>query len=62
MGNYSVSQFRELFGGMPEPGEAYIDDLDLLRDKQGCSCHDGVVCDGLGLNIRACPDCTGGDR
>jgi hypothetical protein len=33
MGWYSSSEWLETFGGPPEPGEAYPDDPDALRDR-----------------------------
>jgi hypothetical protein len=31
VGTYSTQEFMDTFGGLPEPGEAYVD-LDLVRD------------------------------
>lgn len=33
MGMYSTQEFMDLFGGMPEPGEAYDPDPDRRRDE-----------------------------
>ena len=44
MGTYSTEEYRELFGGDPEPGEAYLplDAIDHLRKSErenGHHCH-----------------------
>lgn len=33
MGTYSAAEYLEMFGGLPEPGEAYCSDPDALRDR-----------------------------
>lgn len=32
MGTYSTSEYMDIFGGLPEPGETYPDDPDAVRD------------------------------
>lgn len=32
MGTYTVSEYLEMYGGLPEPGECVPDDPDAVRD------------------------------
>lgn len=42
MGTYSTQEFIDTFGGLPEPGETYPDDLDAVRDEVRESVREAV--------------------
>lgn len=34
MGTYTTQEYLDMFGGLPERGETYPDDPDILRDME----------------------------
>lgn len=51
MGTYTVGEYLELFGGLPEPGEAVVDPDELRDAAPPC----GGCCGPEGCMARGCP-------